>query len=102
MDKRGKKVIKGVVEGRIARLLGEAHSSYPAHPERAERYLRLLWKLVTRHKVRLTKSQKLAFCKKCFVPWIPGKTVSVSFEPRSSIMQYKCKNCGFARRLRYK
>jgi ribonuclease P protein subunit RPR2 len=102
MDKRGKKVIKGAVKERIACLLEEARSSYPEHPERSRRYLQLLWKLVEKYKVRLTKEQKLSFCKKCFTPWIPGKTVKVSFEPRNSIVQYECKECGHKRRLKYK
>jgi ribonuclease P protein subunit RPR2 len=102
MDKRGKKVIKGAVKERISRLLSEAHSAYPEHPERSERYLRLLWKLVQRYKVRLSKGQKLSFCKKCFTPWIPSRSAGVSFEPRNSVVQYECKKCGFRRRLKYK
>jgi ribonuclease P protein subunit RPR2 len=102
MDKRGKKVIKGVVKERISHLLDEARASFASHPERSRRYLSLLWKLVMRHKVRLTKPQKLSFCKKCFTLWVPSRTVEISFHPRNSLLQYKCKKCGFARRLKYK
>lgn len=102
MDKRGKKIIKGAVKERIACLLHEAHSSYSLHPERSRRYLELLWKLVTKYKVRLSKQQKLSFCKKCFTPWIPGRTATISFEPRNSIVQYSCRKCGHTLRLKYK
>ncbi|MBD3398199.1 hypothetical protein GF412_03345 [Candidatus Micrarchaeota archaeon] len=102
MDKRHKKVIKETVRGRIDGLLKEARTSFKKHPERSERYLRLLWKLVQKYKVRLTREQKLSFCKKCFTLWIPGKTVVISFDQRNSILEYKCKNCGFKRRLKYK
>ena len=102
MDKRPKKVIKETVQERIRKLLGEARASYKTHPKRSERYLKLLWKLVEKYKVRLTREQKLSFCRRCFTLWIPGKTVEISFDQRHNILQYKCKNCGFRRRLKYK
>ncbi len=103
MDKRkSKKIIKETVSARIEHLLSEARNSYSLHPERSERYLKLVWKLVEKYKVRLSKEQKLSFCKKCFVLWIPGKTVNVSFDLRHSVLQYECKKCGFVRRLKYK
>ena len=102
MDKRGKKVIKETVHGRIDELLKQARYEFREHPERSERYLRLLWKLVQKYKVRLTREQKLSFCKRCFTLWIPGKTVEVSFDQRNSVLQYRCKKCGFTRRLKYK
>ncbi len=102
MDKRSKKVIKETVRERIAKLLDEARSSFKTHPERSERYLRLIWKLVQKYKVRLSREQKLSFCKKCFTLWVPGKNVEISFEARNSILEYKCKKCGFKRRLKYK
>lgn len=102
MDKRSKKVIKDTVRERIAHLLEEARSSFRQHPERSERYLKLLWKLVQKYKVRLTREQKLSFCKKCFTLWVPGRNVEISFDQRNSVLEYKCKKCGFRRRLKYK
>ena len=102
MDKRSKKVIKDTVSERINTLLEEARNSFDEHPERSERYLKLLWKLVEKYKVRLSREQKLSFCKKCFVPWIPGRNVDIFFDQRNSVLEYKCKNCGFKRRLKYK
>ena len=102
MDKKPKKVIKETVRKRIAKLLDEARYSFKTHPERSERYLRLIWKLVQKYKVRLTKEQKLSFCKKCFTLWVPGKNVEVSFDQHNNVLEYKCKNCGFARRQKYK
>jgi len=102
MDKRSKKVIKETVRERIEQLLKEARSSFRQHPERSERYLKLLWKLVQKYKVRLTREQKLSFCKKCFALWVPGRTVEIFFDQRNSVIEYKCKKCGFKRRLKYK
>jgi len=103
MDKRkSKKIIKEIVLGRIKTLLKEARSAYSIHPERSERYLRLIWKLVEKYKVRLSREQKLSFCKKCFSLWVPGRNVEISFDQRHSVLEYKCKNCGFVRRLKYK
>lgn len=102
MDKRPKKVIKETVKGRIKTLLTEARSSFKSHPERSERYLKLLWKLVEKYKVRLTKEQKLSFCRKCFTLWVPGRNVEISFDQRNSVLEYKCRKCGAKRRLKYK
>lgn len=102
MDKRPKKVIKETVRKRIAHLLDEARASFKKHPERSERYLRLIWKLLEKYKVRLTREQKLSFCKRCFTLWVPGRNVEIFFDQRNSIIEYTCKKCGFKRKLKYK
>jgi ribonuclease P protein subunit RPR2 len=102
MDKRPKKVIKETVRERIAHLLSEARSEFRKHPERSERYLRLLWKLVEKYKVRLTREQRLSFCRKCFTLWVPGRNVEIFFDQRNSVLEYRCGKCGYRRRLKYK
>lgn len=102
MDKRPRKVIKETVRRRIEELLEESRQAYRSHPERSTRYLKLLWKLVEKYKVRLTRGQKLSFCRNCFIPWIPGRNITIRFEQRNCVMEYECRNCGYKRRVKYK
>ena len=102
MDKRGKKVIKSTVRTRIEELLHEARAAFRTHTERSTRYVSLVWKLVQKYKIRLTKEEKLSFCKRCLTLWVPGKTVQIAFDQRHHAVMYKCKKCGFTRKLIYK
>ncbi|MEM4272346.1 MAG: hypothetical protein QXH30_02055 [Candidatus Bilamarchaeaceae archaeon] len=102
MDKRSKRVIKATVQSRIGELLHEARLSFRAHPERSQRYISLIWKLVQKYKIRLTKEEKLSFCKRCLSLWVPGKTVQIAFDQRRHSIAYRCKKCGFSRKMVYK
>ncbi len=94
--------MKRISEERIEILLGEAEKIFPKNPERAGRYAQLAFAIVRKNKVRLSKEQKLSFCRKCFSFWRPGKSVSVSFDGRNKRVIYACMECGYERRIRYK
>jgi len=87
-----KRFLRSVVADDIEILIGEAEKD----PSRAKTYLKMAWELVKRNKVRLTKEQKIKFCKRCFILWTPGKTVKI--EKKGKLAEYECK-CGFKKKM---
>ncbi len=101
MRPREKNLVKNISSERIAVLLSEAKKTFAENPARAQRYARLAFLIVRKNKVRLTKEQKLSFCRKCFSYWVPGKSASVSFDRKSRRVIYKCGSCGYERGIGY-
>lgn len=102
MRPKEKNLVKRICEERISILMSEAEKAFAQHPERAKRYSQLAFAIVRKNKVRLTKPQKLSFCRKCFSYWRPGKSVTVSFDKRNKRIIYRCGSCGYERKTRYK
>ncbi|MEW6528803.1 MAG: hypothetical protein AB1391_02860 [Candidatus Micrarchaeota archaeon] len=94
--------IKKICEERIAVLFNEAQRTFAYHPERSKRYMQLVFAIVHKNKVKLTKEQKLSFCRKCFFFWRPGKSVSIDFDNKNKRIMYKCNSCGYVRKIKYK
>lgn len=94
------KIIKTAVSGSIDHLISEAEKRVNTSKELSKRYLKMAWALVKKTKVRLTNEQKIKFCKKCFSLWVPGKTVTISFDSKSNLFVFKCKTCGYERKNR--
>lgn len=99
---RDSKNIKKISEERIVILLNEAQRVFAKYPERSKRYAQLAFAIVRKNKVRLTKEQKLSFCRKCFFFWRPGKSVSVIFDKKNKRIIYKCNACEYTRKIKYK
>ncbi len=102
MRPKEKNLVKKISEERIAILLDEAGKIFAQNPERAGRYAQLAFAIVKKNKARLTKPQKLSFCRKCFSFWRSGKSVSVSFDRKNKRVIYKCDKCGYGRKISYK
>jgi ribonuclease P protein subunit RPR2 len=92
------KIIKTAVSGSIDHLISEAEKRFPSNKELSKRYLKMAWELVKKTKVRLTKDQKLRFCRKCFILWVPGKTVRISFDSKNDFFVFSCASCGYKRK----
>ncbi|MFA5050086.1 MAG: hypothetical protein WC501_03690 [Candidatus Micrarchaeia archaeon] len=101
MYKSKKKFINAVVEFSIGRLLSEAKKNSKKHPERSKRYLYLVRKFIQRYKFKITGEQKLMFCKKCLVWWANKKTLAIKDDKKRKIIEYKCLNCGYIKRIPY-
>lgn len=101
MRPKEKNLVKKISEERIKILLEEAKKIFEKNPERARRYCQLAFLIVKKNKVRLTKVQKLSFCRKCFAFWRPGKTASVLFDKKNKRVIYKCGKCGYERKIGY-
>ncbi len=95
-----KKFIKSITADSISILLKEAEENFSKHPERALRYVKMVWALVKKHKVRLKHEQKIKFCKKCFILWIPHKTVTINFDKCHNMFEFVCISCDYKKRFK--
>lgn len=99
MRNSDKKVIKTTVKSSIKKLLSEAKKAARAGKnDRSRKYVKMAMALVKKHKVRLDNEQKTSFCRKCFVWWVPKKTLKLVFDKRHNTIRVKC-SCGYSRRL---
>jgi RNase P subunit RPR2 len=99
MDIRRKKVIKSSVLQSAGRLLAEARKAHDAKQEdRALRYVRMVLDLLKKNKVKLPPELRNSFCRKCGRLWIPGDTVTVTYDKKAACLRVRC-SCGETRRL---
>lgn len=99
MDIRRKKVIKSSVPQSAARLLHEARKAHDAkQDERALRYVRMVLDLLKKNKVRLPAELRNSFCRKCARLWLPGDTVTVTYDKKSACLRVRCA-CGSTKRI---
>jgi RNase P subunit RPR2 len=99
MDIRRKKLIKSSVPQSAERLLAEARKAHDAkQDERALRYVRMVIDLLKKNKVKLPTELRNSFCRKCGRLWIPGDTVTITYDKKAACLRVRCA-CGEARRL---
>ena len=65
--------------------------------ELSRRYIFILWKIKNKARIRLPKDLRNKFCKKCYTPWIVGKTLQIRI--RKGRIIYKCLYCGNVKRF---
>ncbi len=63
-------------------------------PEMADRYIKIIWRIVKKNKIRLTKEQKKKFCRKCLTYWKNPK-----IKKWRMFEIYECPNCGYRRKF---
>lgn len=90
---RDKAQARRTVAARMGRLLDLAAE---AEPERSARYVRLAWRLSTRHRVRMGPEMKGRFCRRCFGYLVPGESVRTRVEKGRIVTT--CLRCGAIRR----
>lgn len=66
----------------------------------ARRYCSLARKIQLRHRVRLPYRGRLEYCKKCFTPWVPGRSVRVRLNSDQRCIEYACA-CGHKKKIVY-
>jgi len=66
----------------------------------AKRYCSLARKIQLRYRVKPSRKGRLEYCKKCFIPWIPGKSVRIVLNSNRRCVEYICA-CGHVKRIRY-
>lgn len=64
-------------------------------------YIKEIIKLSQGFIIRLTREQKLKFCKKCFT-YMNINTQQIRLNPRLGAKEYICKNCSHIKRFKYK
>ncbi|MBD3210855.1 hypothetical protein GF318_05730 [Candidatus Micrarchaeota archaeon] len=99
MDNRRKKVIKSSVRDSIKKLIGQAREAYKnKQHEKSKKYVKMAFDLMKKHKVRLPKELRNSFCRKCFLVWIPNKTIKVAYDQKNDCLRITCK-CGHSKRV---
>ena len=94
-----KRLIKDTVKDAINILLAQAEQNAVIHPARAKRYVEMLWALVKKYKIRLTKDQKKKFCRKCLAFLIVDKNAKAIFDAKHNAFYLECGKCGYERRI---
>ena len=99
MDTRKKKVIKTSVRDSIRKLIEQAREAYnKKQPLKSKRYVKMAFDLLKKNKVKIPKELKNSFCRKCFLIWIPNKTLKVSYDRKNDCLRLTCK-CGYSKRI---
>ncbi|MFH1520609.1 MAG: hypothetical protein ABID61_03120 [Candidatus Micrarchaeota archaeon] len=99
MDSKLKKIIKSSVRSSIEKLLHQSRDAYVgAKPDRSKRYVKLAFDLLKKHKIKLPGDLKNSFCRKCYLVWIPDKSIKVNFDRKNNCLRVTCK-CGYSKRL---
>ena len=86
------------IRKRMVQLVELAQKTYEENPNLARRYIKIVLKYRDKNRVRIPKGIKNKFCKKCFTPWIPGKTVRIRIIPNRYVL-YTCLNCNYKKRI---
>ena len=82
---------------RIERLFELAERVFGEHPERADRYVELAWRIATRHNVRIPKSMRTKFCRRCKSFFGPDRyRVRLRAKPTTRLV-ITCLRCGYTR-----
>jgi len=84
----------------VERLFELAEAASQEHPERADRYVKLAWKLKTRYNLKLPQHLKRKFCRKCLSFCRPGVSCRVRVQQGRVVVT--CLRCGHIARFIYK
>lgn len=71
------------------------------NPDFDKQYIKEIKRLSQGFNIRLTREQKLKFCKKCEIFW-NTKTRDIRLNKNNKCKEYICKECGTIRRFQYK
>lgn len=94
-----KKMVTEVARERVELLLDLAKVKYTEGDEKlAKRYCQLARKIQLRYRIRNNEYLK-KYCKKCFIPWIKGKTVQVRLNSQSAFVEWNC-ICGYKKKIK--
>lgn len=97
------KLVKGIAQERIGRLLGIAYTRTGKDKEDvlSIRYVKLAREIGSHYKVKMNKQERNSFCRECNSMLIPGKTCSVRIASSKGYVIYKC-SCGAETKIFYK
>ncbi len=92
--------MKKIALERAQILLREAERVFDRDRKLADRYVQLAWRILTHCKVRLPRSLKYTFCRRCLTFWKQGVTCRVRI--KRGIRVITCLNCGRVYRVPFK
>ncbi|MEM4717182.1 MAG: ribonuclease P [Desulfurococcaceae archaeon] len=69
--------------------------------ELARRYVEIAIRVASKAGVKLPKKYKRSYCRKCYVPLIPGYTLTIRVKNvgKHTRVTYRCLKCGWVRRF---
>jgi len=91
-----------IASERISILLDLAGEMWGKDQDLSRRYVKRAFDIKKKFRVKISRETKFSFCRKCLCPWIPGKTVSVTFDKRNKRVVYSCKMCDKQSAFKYK
>lgn len=92
---------RGIALERIGRLFELAEKASREHPERADRYVELAWRIATRHNVRIPGPFRMRFCRRCKSYFGPDRfRVRLRSRPTTRLV-VTCLKCGRIRTYPY-
>ncbi len=92
--------IKKLALKRINILYKKALKSYTQNLELSRRYIFLLWRIKQKAQVCIPQNIRSRFCRRCFIPWVIGRTISIRIRNGKIIL--RCKQCGYIKRLPFR
>lgn len=96
MIKRDKKRESIIAKDRVVYLIKRAEEWKNKDYELARRYVELAKKIAMKYRVRVPRSLKAVYCKKCLYPYKSGR---FRVRVRKGRVIITCLNCGFERRI---
>lgn len=87
---------------RIKILFGLASKEVKRNPARSHRYVELSRKIAMRYNVKMPKSLKRRFCKKCYRYLVPGINCRIRARQAQRAVIVKCIDCGNVMRYPYR
>ena len=87
--------IKDLIKERMIELTNIALKT--KNEKLAKRYIDIVIHYKNKNKVKIPNEIKNSFCKKCHIPWIPGKTVKI--RKMKGYILYICLKCGYKKRI---
>ncbi len=87
---------------RIKILFDRADFEFKKHPEHSHRYVQLARKIAMRYNIRMPKSLKRKFCKKCYSYLVPGVNCRVRINKAKQALTITCLECGNIMRYPYR
>lgn len=97
--------LRYIARERVLRLFNMAYGKVrEGDVELARRYVEIALKIASKAQLKLPIKLKRSYCRNCYVPLIPGLTLSVRIrsEGRGSRVVYRCILCGWTRRFMIK
>lgn len=95
-------LLRDIARERINILFGMAtEKTRNGDFELARRYIEIAIKIASKAGIKLPKKYKRSYCRKCYVPLVPGYTLTIRVRNagKHTRITYRCHICGWIRRF---
>ena len=91
-----------IAKKRIDNLFSQARERFETNPALAHRYVALARKIAIRFNIRLGRTYKRHFCRRCYHYLVPGANSRVRTNKKQKALIIKCIDCGHISRYPYR